>query len=172
MRKSSAPHFSSCTTLPPWLDLRHRQGRSVSAAAGCLNARICSSRLRFMDWVQLAQICPLEPDHMTQPAPCTLLQSTSWSVTPSTVMEGVTQHQGQSGPPKCACVRAHACVRDANIIQRYYLTAALLCHCCTTEGSDWLQNQEMLGNIKENISDFRLCRGFRRLRESARIFPI
>lgn len=123
-----------------------------------------------MDWVQLAQICPLEPDHMTRPAPCTL---------PAAIIQVGHQELVSSNgrcnttpvsewPPKSACVRAHACVRDANIIQLYYLTAALLCHCCTTEGSGWLQNQEMLGNIKENISGFRLCRGFRLLGEWVR----
>lgn len=62
-------------SVTPWLDLRHRQGRSVWAASCCVDTRMCGCRLSFMDCVQLAQICPLEPDHMTQPAPCTLLQS-------------------------------------------------------------------------------------------------
>lgn len=65
-------------------------------------------------------------------------------------MEGVTQRWVRVAPQK-----VHVCVRNANIIQWYYLTAALLCHCCTTQGRVWLQNQEMLGNIKENSSAFR-----------------
>lgn len=60
-----------------------------------------------MDWVQLAQICPLKPeDHMTQPAPCTraaIIQVGHQELVSSNGRCNTTL--GQSGPPKSACVR-------------------------------------------------------------------
>lgn len=63
-------------------------------------------------------------------------------------MEGVTQ-RWLTVPPRC---------------KQYYLSAALLCHCCTPQGRSWLENQEMLGSLNL-VSAFRPCRGLKGLGE-------
>lgn len=120
--------------------------------AGCCwmcHTRICSTKLRFRDWVQLAQISqgPLCQITWHSLRPAAIIQASDRELVSSNGRSNTTLgHCGAPCPKKqkcvCVCDVFVYCHDEANTLHLYYLTALIvLCNCdvtgsCTTKRSD------------------------------------